>query len=72
MESSCHIFIVLNGERRAVPAGTDLVVLLESLDLPVQGVLVEHNGQALLRDEFPVVRLAENDRIEILRVVAGG
>ena len=67
-----QIFIVLNGDRRTVPAGVGLAALIEGLGLPVQGVLIEHNGRALLRDEWPGVRLAEGDRLEILRVVAGG
>jgi thiamine biosynthesis protein ThiS len=35
-------------------------------------VLVEHNGLALHRSEWPAALLAEGDRIEILQVAAGG
>lgn len=66
------ISVVLNGDPRPVAAGTGLSALIESLGLPVSGVLIEHNGTALLRDEWPEVRLADGDRLEILRVVAGG
>jgi sulfur carrier protein len=64
--------IELNGERRAVPAGQALPDLLAALGLPPQAVLVEINGRALLRAEWPSVELADGDRLEILRVVAGG
>jgi thiamine biosynthesis protein ThiS len=33
---------------------------------------VEHNGLALHRHEWPKRPLAEGDRIELIRVVAGG
>lgn len=72
MDEGKIITILLNGEARAVPKGTGLAALIESLGLPAQGVLIEHNGTALLRDERAGVRLADGDRLEILRVVAGG
>jgi thiamine biosynthesis protein ThiS len=33
---------------------------------------VEHNGSALRRREWATQKLQENDRVEILRVAAGG
>ncbi len=67
-----QISIVLNGERRTLPEGTGLIAFVEGLGLPVPGVLVEYNDTALLRDEWRTVQLADGDRLEILRVVAGG
>ena len=64
--------IQLNGEAREVRAGQTLPELLAALDLPAQSVLVEHNGTALFRADWPGVRLADGDRLEIIRVVAGG
>jgi sulfur carrier protein len=66
------INVELNGERRAIPAGQSLPDLLAALGLPPQAALVEINGCALLRAEWPSVELADGDRLEILRVVAGG
>jgi sulfur carrier protein len=40
--------------------------------LPPQLILVEHNGLAVHRHEWPKRPLAEGDRIEFIRVVAGG
>ena len=64
--------VQLNGEARSVPEGQPLPELLSALGLPPETVLVEHNGRALLRGEWPDVRLTAGDRLEILRVVAGG
>ena len=64
--------IRLNGETRAVTDGQPLTELLDGLGFPPETLLVEHNGRALLRGEWADVRLAAGDRVEILRVVAGG
>ena len=40
-----------------------------SLELPV---LVEHNGIALFEREFSVQTVDSGDRLELLRMVAGG
>ena len=66
------IRVQVNGESREVPAVQSLAQLIAGLGLPPQTALVEHNGQALLRSDWDGVRLADGDRLEILRVVAGG
>ena len=63
--------IVLNGEPRAV-AAADIAALVAELALPAPVTLVEHNGLALRRDEWPQRPLAHGDRVEIVRIVAGG
>ena len=71
-DAASHVAVRINGDTRKVPVGQPLAELLAGMGLPPQGVLVEHNGQALLRSEWDSVRLAESDSLEILRVVAGG
>ncbi len=46
--------------------------LIDRYQLPPQSILVEHNGFALHRHEWAKRSLAEGDRIEFIRVVAGG
>ncbi len=62
----------INGERHEARPGVSLAELLEQLGLPAPNVLVEHNGTALFRDDWPGIALADGDRLEIIRVVAGG
>lgn len=64
--------LIVNGRASDVAAGTTLPELIESLGLRVGSVVVEHNGTALLRSELPGVRLADGDRLELVRAVAGG
>lgn len=63
--------IVLNGEQKKVDAAT-VAELVQSLALPAAALLIEHNGLALHRDEWQGRALQDNDRIEIIRIVAGG
>jgi thiamine biosynthesis protein ThiS len=61
----------INGEARACVA-REIAALVSELGLPAQAVLVEHNGVALRRDEWSGRALHEGDRLEIIRIVAGG
>lgn len=65
------IEIFLNGDPRPVAAGASLPALLDELGLKV-GVLIEYNDRALLPKEWADVKLATGDRVEIIRIVAGG
>jgi len=62
----------INGETRDVEGATNVTELVEVLGLPAPTLLVEHNGLALRRDEWPERTLAEGDRIELMRIAAGG
>ena len=70
--SNPPIELQINGEAHVIPDGQPLTELVANLGLPPQAALVEHNGRALLREEWTRVSLAAGDRLEILRVVAGG
>jgi sulfur carrier protein len=64
--------LTLNGQAREVAIGVTLSELLASLQLVDKLVLVERNGGAVLRSDFPVTTLGEGDTIEIVRMVGGG
>ena len=64
--------IAVNGESVDTREAKTIAELIESYELPPQSILVEHNGLALHRHEWPERSLAEGDRIEFIRVVAGG
>jgi sulfur carrier protein len=63
--------IWLNGEEKEVEAVT-VAQIVHSLRLPVVTLLVEHNGLALRRDEWELRSLHPGDRLEIIKIVAGG
>lgn len=66
------MIIHVNGEAREVTASRTVAKLVAELQLPAPAILVEHNGVALHRSEWDTQTIAEGDRFEILRVVAGG
>ena len=66
------ITIQLNGGNRTIASGTRLPDLLSICGLSSGGVLVEHNGRALFQREFGQVELQDGDRVEFIRIAAGG
>ena len=64
--------ISLNGETVDAREAKTIAELIDRYQLPPQSVLVEHNGLAVHRHEWPERTLAEGDRVEFVRVVAGG
>jgi sulfur carrier protein len=63
--------IVLNGQNESV-SSENIDDLVNNLSLVPEAILVEHNGVALLRSEWPHTALSDGDQIEILNVAAGG
>ena len=63
--------LVLNGNEREV-AAKQVEELVAEVGLPLAAALVEHNGTALLRSEWARTHLQDGDRVEIIRMVAGG
>ena len=70
--SETSMTITVNGEERRVAAGSNVATLLAELGLGDRPVLVERNGAALFPREFAAAVLAPGDRLEIIRIVAGG
>jgi thiamine biosynthesis protein ThiS len=64
--------ISLNGEGVDARGAQTIEELVERYQMPPQTILIEHNGLALHRQEWPQRPLAEGDRVEFVRVVAGG
>ena len=64
--------ISLNGKTVDPREAKTIAELIESYQLPPQSILVEYNGLALHRREWFERSLAEGDRVEFIRVVAGG
>jgi sulfur carrier protein len=64
--------LTLNGQPREAAIGVTLSELLASLELAEKMVLVERNGDAVPRANFPIITLGDGDTIEIVRMVGGG
>lgn len=59
-----------------IPVQTTLPCTLDEFlvaqGLPPRSVVVEHNGEAVAPSEFARRSLASGDRLEIVKIVAGG
>ena len=63
----------VNGERRELSlADATLAEVLAALGIEARGIAVACNDRVVRRGEFARQRIAEGDRIEIVRAVAGG
>jgi sulfur carrier protein len=62
----------LNGEPAEIKGLTNVAELAAQYGLQPNTVLIEHNAMALHQREWVESLLAEGDRIEFVRVVAGG
>lgn len=64
--------IFLNGEPAECDEASTVQDLIARHGLLPATTLVERNGAALRRGEWPAEKLQEGDRLEVLRVAAGG
>ncbi len=65
--------IVVNGTERDAPRpGASVADLLAHLGVDAATVVVERNREIVERNRYGRVRLADGDRIEIVRFVGGG
>lgn len=64
--------VTINGERREVPDGIVVTVLLEQLGMPRDRVAIEYNLNILPRDSWRVTVVQPNDNFEIVHFVGGG
>ena len=65
-------FVIANGRevRGELPCSLEAFLIAQQL-LP-RSVIVEHNGEAVAPSEFSSRQVQAGDRLEIVRIVAGG
>jgi len=67
-----QVTVFANGKARQVSAEKTVAEMVRDLKLTPAAVLVERNGRALLRQEWEEERVEHGDRLEFVKVVAGG
>ena len=65
-------FVIANGRKTAAPLPCSIEEFLLGQKLPPRSVVVEQNGEAVAPSEFSRRRLAQGDRLEIVKIAAGG
>ncbi len=66
------VTVFANGKARQVSVEKTVAEMVRDLKLTPAAVLVERNGRALLRQEWEKEKVEHGDRLEFVRVVAGG
>lgn len=64
--------IIANGRREEVRLPCSIEGFLVQHGMLPRSVVVEHNGEAVAPSEFGGRQLRAGDRLEIVRIVAGG
>ena len=65
-------FVIANDRPIEARLPCSIEAFLISQNLLPRSVVVEHNGQAVAPSEFSSRQLAAGDRLEIVKIVAGG
>ncbi|MEZ0295612.1 MAG: sulfur carrier protein ThiS [Candidatus Methylacidiphilales bacterium] len=66
------MIIFTNGNAMEIPAHSTLGEVVRRLELDPRTIIAEVNEEALQRNEWQTRPLQENDRVEFLRIAAGG
>lgn len=66
------ITIVLNGQNKQIETDSNVLQLLEMLDLDNKRLAVEINQQIISRSSFSSYTLSESDKVEIVQAIGGG
>ena len=66
------MFVTANGRPMEAPLPCTIETFLIAQGLLPRSVVVEHNGEAVAPSEFSQRGLQANDRLEIVKIVAGG
>ena len=64
--------VIINGERREIPDGLNIIALLEHLGMSNDRVAIERNLDILPRARWQETQVASNDSFEIVHFVGGG
>jgi thiamine biosynthesis protein ThiS len=69
MDEPC---IIANGQKVPCPSPCTIEAFLVARELLPRSVVVEHNGDAVAPSEFATRVIRGGDRLEIVKIVAGG
>lgn len=64
--------LIANGQPVVTPLPCTVETFLVAQGLLPRSVVVEHNGEAVAPSEFSRRQLTAGDRLEIVKIVAGG
>jgi thiamine biosynthesis protein ThiS len=67
-----NVFVIANGKTIELKLPCSIEAFLITQELLPRSVVVEHNGEAVAPSEFSHRELRSGDKLEIVKIVAGG
>tara|TARA_B100000945_G_scaffold318031_1_gene322010 strand:- start:4978 stop:5184 length:207 start_codon:yes stop_codon:yes gene_type:complete len=64
--------IILNGEKFTLETGSNIVNLIDKLDLDVDKLAIERNLEIVPKSKFAMTIIEEGDKLEIVHFIGGG
>lgn len=64
--------VTINGERREIPDGLNVIALIEHLGMMENRVAIERNRDILPRARWQETQVSTGDSFEIVQFVGGG
>ena len=64
--------ITLNGEKFTLETGSNIVNLIDKLDLDVDKLAIERNLEIIPKSKFAMTIIEEGDKLEIVHFIGGG
>ena len=69
---SSPIKIFINGDLKKFPSETNIVSVLESLNVSSKHIAIEINENLVFRSDWQETNLKDGDKVEIVKAIGGG
>ena len=69
---SSPIKIFINGDLKKFPSETNIVSVLESLNISSKHIAIEINENLVFRSDWQETNLKDGDKVEIVKAIGGG
>ena len=69
---SSPIKIFINGDLKKIPQETNIVSVLESLNISSKHIAIEINESLVFRSDWQRTTLRDGDKVEIVKAIGGG
>ena len=69
---SSPIKIFINGDLKKFPSETNIVSVLESLNISSKHIAIEINENLVFRSDWKETNLKDGDKVEIVKAIGGG
>ena len=69
---SSPIKIFINGDLKKFPSETNIVSVLESLNISSKHIAIEINESLIFRSDWKKTNLKDGDKVEIVKAIGGG